>query len=80
MDLPRFGGQYESASLISPEEACRWELLMVTLRQDTPELRQSAVNLVLVEGLSARKAAKIFAFPFTRFIVGLRVLVAEPVV
>ena len=53
---------------------------MVTLRQDTPELRQSAVNLVLVEGLSARKAAKIFAFPVTRFIVGLRVLVAEPVV
>ena len=31
---------------------------MVTMRQYTPEFRQSAVNLVLVEGLSARKAAK----------------------
>jgi len=36
---------------------------MVTLRQDTPELRQSAVNLVLVEGLSARKAAKNLGIP-----------------
>ena len=53
---------------------------MVTLRQDTPEFRQSAVNLVLVENLSARKALKILAFPFTPFTVGLRVLVAEPVV
>jgi transposase len=53
---------------------------MVTLRQDTPEFRQSAVNLVLVEGLSARKAAKILPSPFTPFTVGLRVLVAELVV
>jgi len=36
---------------------------MVTLRQDTPELRQSAVNLVLVEGLSARKAAANLGIP-----------------
>ena len=39
------------------------ELLMVTLRQDTPEFRQSAVNLVLVEGLSARKAAANLGIP-----------------
>ena len=31
---------------------------MVTLRQYTPEFRRSAVNLVLFEGLSARKAAE----------------------
>ncbi len=30
---------------------------MVTMREYTTEFRQSAVNLVLVEGLSARKAA-----------------------
>lgn len=36
---------------------------MVTLRQDTPELRQSAVNLVLVECLSARKAAANLGIP-----------------
>ena len=34
------------------------ELFLVTLRQYTPEFRQSAVNLILVEGLSARKAAE----------------------
>ena len=31
---------------------------MVTMRQYTPEFRQSAVNLVLVEGLSARTVAQ----------------------
>ena len=36
---------------------------MVILRQDTPEFRQSTVNLVLVEGLSARKAAKNLGIP-----------------
>ena len=36
---------------------------MVTLRQDTPEFRQSAVNLVLVECLSARKAAANLCIP-----------------
>jgi len=50
------------------------------MRQYTPEFRQSAVNLVLVKGLSARKAAKILAFPFTPFTVGLQVPVAEQVV
>jgi hypothetical protein len=55
-------------------------IFMVTLRQDTPEFRQSAVNLVLVEGLSARKAAKILPSPFTPFTVGLQLPVAEPVV
>ncbi len=53
---------------------------MVTLRQGTPELRQSAVNLVLVENLSARKALKILPSPFTPFTVRLQVPVAEPVV
>jgi len=36
---------------------------MVTMRQYTPEFRQSAVNLVLVEGLSARKAAENLGIP-----------------
>ena len=36
---------------------------MVTLRQYTPEFRQSAVNLVLLEGLSARKAAENLGIP-----------------
>ena len=33
------------------------------MRQYTPEFRQSAVNLVLVEGLSARKAAENLGIP-----------------
>ena len=41
----------------------RWELFLVTLRQYTPEFRQSAVNLVLLEGLSARKAAENLGIP-----------------
>ena len=36
---------------------------MVTLRQYTPEFRQSAVNLVLLEGLSARTAAENLGIP-----------------
>ena len=36
---------------------------MVTMRQYTPEFRQSAVNLVLVEGLTARKAAENLGIP-----------------
>jgi transposase-like protein len=36
---------------------------MVTMRQYTPEFRQSAVNLVLVEGLSARKEAENLGIP-----------------
>ena len=36
---------------------------MVTLRQYTPDFRQSAVNLVLVEGLSARKARENLGIP-----------------
>ena len=39
------------------------ELFLVTMRQYTPEFRQSAVNLVLVEGLSARKAAENLGIP-----------------
>ena len=41
----------------------RWELFLVTLRQYTPEFRQSAVNLVLLEGLSARTAAENLGIP-----------------
>ena len=41
----------------------RWELFLVTLRQYTPEFRQSAVNLVLLEGLSARKVAENLGVP-----------------
>ena len=36
---------------------------MVTMRQYTPEFRQSAVNLVLVERLTARKAAENLGIP-----------------
>ena len=36
---------------------------MVTLRKYTPEFRQSAVNLVLLEGLSARTAAENLGIP-----------------
>ena len=36
---------------------------MVTLRQYTPEFRHSAVNLVLLEGLPARKAAENLGIP-----------------
>ena len=36
---------------------------MVTLCQYTLEFRQSAVNLVLLEGLSARKAAENLGIP-----------------
>ena len=36
---------------------------MVTMRQCTPEFRQSAVNLVLVEGLTAQKAAESLGIP-----------------
>ena len=36
---------------------------MVTMRQYTPEFPQSAVNLVLVEGLSERKAAENLGIP-----------------
>ena len=38
---------------------------MGTIRQYTPEFSQSAVNLVLVEGLSARKAAENLGIPMT---------------
>ena len=41
----------------------RWELFLVTLRQYTPEFRQSAANLVLLEGLSARTAAENLGIP-----------------
>ena len=46
-----------------PEGACRWELFLVALRQYTSEFRQSTVNLVLVEGLPARKAAENLSIP-----------------
>ncbi len=36
---------------------------MVTMRRYTPEFRQSAVNLVLVEGSSAVKAASSLGIP-----------------
>ena len=43
---------------------------MVTIRQYTPEFRQSAVNLVLVEGLSARKVAQLTWFSPSRTVRG----------
>ena len=36
---------------------------MVTMRQYTPEFLESAVNLVLIKGLSARKAAENLGIP-----------------
>lgn len=53
---------------------------MVTMRQYTPEFRRSAVNLMLVEGLSARKAEENLFNSCTPFTVGLQVPIAEPVV
>ena len=43
---------------------------MVTMRQYTPEFRQPAVNLVLVEGLSARMVAQLTWFSQSRTIRG----------
>ena len=40
---------------------------MVTMRQYAPDICQSAVNLVLVEGLSAHKAAENLGIPFSVF-------------
>ena len=48
--------------LISPEGECR-RMIMVTMRQYTLEFRQSAVDLVLVEGLTALKAAESLGIP-----------------
>ncbi len=38
--------------MFSLEGACRWDLFLVNPRQHAPEFHESAVNHVLVEGLS----------------------------
>ena len=70
LDFHSNHGHPQSAGLHLPEGACRWGLFLVTLRQYTPEFRQSAVNLVLVEGLSARTVAQITWFFQSRTVRG----------